>query len=25
MRKEVQGFKINPFGVTGFYGVSLDR
>ncbi|MDT3718574.1 ABC transporter substrate-binding protein [Pseudomonas oryzihabitans] len=25
MRQEVQGFKINPFGVTGFYGVSLDR
>ncbi|MBD1587143.1 ABC transporter substrate-binding protein [Pseudomonas typographi] len=23
MRKNVEGFKINPFGVTGFYGVSL--
>ncbi|MFF7709414.1 ABC transporter substrate-binding protein [Pseudomonas sp. NPDC007930] len=23
MRKNVQGFAINPFGVTGFYGVSL--
>lgn len=23
MRKNVEGFMINPFGVTGFYGVSL--
>jgi dipeptide transport system substrate-binding protein len=24
MSTKVHGFKINPFGVTGFYGVSLD-
>lgn len=23
MRKEVQGFKISPFGLNSFYGVSL--
>ena len=25
MRKEVQDFKISPFGLTPFYGVSLDK
>ena len=25
MSTKVQGFKINPFGVTGFYGVSVDQ
>ena len=25
LRKEVQNFKISPFGLTPFYGVSLDK
>ena len=25
MRKEVTDFKISPFGLTPFYGVSLDK
>jgi len=25
MRKEVQDFKISPFGLTPFYGVSLGK